>query len=716
MGKPLLLMTQVPAWYRLNNMLKFNQRSYTRILFLFIILGLSVLMAGCGSFGFETPLQDLIIQPEATPPGSTVEGQSDETADLVEAEETFILIEEIIIILLFIASIVGIAARRIRVPYTLGLVVIGLLITLLPQVNISIPPTLIFALLIPPIVFEGAFHLNINDLRRDLRPILIFAIPGVILTMGIVASLVSWGTGIPITYALVFGAIVAAIDPVAVISLFRNLGVPKRLQVLLEGESLLNDGTSIVIYGLVLSVAVSASEFNLLTSVLDFIRIAGGGIVIGLALGALISQIIDRIDDYLIETTLTTILAFGSFLIAEQVFHVSGVLAVVGAGLIAGNIGPAGMSPTTRIVLFNFWEYAAFLANSFIFLLIGLQIELSALYSSWQLIAIAIIAVLIARTVTIYGFAWIGREIPLRWQHILNWGGLRGAISLALALSLPLVLGDVRSQLQIMTFGVVIFTLLVQGLSIGTLVRKLRISERSAIKEEFERRHARAIASQTSYEHLEQMRQNGLISSHTWQMISPLLDQYNQVLIDATKEVLTNHPELEAEDMEIARRESLQAQRSTLSTLLNDGVISEETYVQLVSEVDAALASDIISWPELIRQQSGVHLPITRLLGAVIQEQDLENALSVLSKMGFSVTHLPSTGGFLGRRSVTLLIGLAEGQEKTAVDALSSSCKKRVEYVSTPIDIGPSPFPNPIPVNVGGATIFVFEVDRYEEF
>jgi CPA1 family monovalent cation:H+ antiporter len=687
-----------------------------RLFLLIATIGLFSILSGCTTIDFEQFQQEPSINANESQGGDQTENQSEEQVGLLEDEESFIFVEEIVIVLLFIASIVGIAARRFRVPYTLGLVVIGLLITLFPQVDIRIQPTLIFALLIPPIVFEGAFHLNINDLRRDIIPILTFAIPGVILTMVIVGALVSWGTGIPIIYTLVFGAIVAAIDPVAVIALFRNIGVPKRLQVLLEGESLLNDGTSIVLYGLVISIAITASEFNLFSSIIDFIRIAGGGVIIGLVLGGLIAQIIDRIDDYLIETTLTTILAYGSFLIAEEVFHVSGVLAVVGAGLIAGNIGPAGMSPTTRIVLFNFWEYAAFLANSFIFLLIGLQIELSSLFGSWQVIAIAIIAVIIARAVTIYGLAWVGRSIPFRWQHILNWGGLRGAISLALALSLPLVLGDTRNQLQVMTFGVVIFTLLVQGLTIGPIVRRLGISERSTIKEEYERRHARAMATQASYEHLEQMRQSGLISAHTWGVISPLLERYNQVLVEATKDVLTDHPELEAEEMETAWRETLQAQRSTLSTLLNDGVIGEETYVQIVSEVDAALTSEAQNWPELIRRQSGLHMPINRLLSAVIQEQDLENALSVLTKLGFSVTHLPSTGGFLGRRSVTLLIGLVEGQEKNAVDALSSSCKKRVEYVSTPLEAGPTPFPNPIPVNVGGATIFVFEVERFEEF
>jgi CPA1 family monovalent cation:H+ antiporter len=691
-------------------------RSPYLIILLFSILALSSLLTGCDTSEFDLFSQQSQDTPAQTETGETGDNIEDEEASLLEGEESIILIEEIVIVLLFIATLVGIAARRFRVPYTLGLVVIGLLITLLPQVDIAIQPTLIFALLIPPLIFEGAFHLNFNNLRRDLAVILTFAIPGVILTMAIVGAFVSWGTGIPIIYTLVFGAIVAAIDPVAVIALFRTLGVPKRLQVLLEGESLLNDGTSIVLFGLIISIAITGSEFNLLTSVVDFIRIAGGGIIIGLILGFIIAQIINRIDDYLIETALTTILAFGSFLIAEELFHVSGVLAVVGAGLIAGNVGPAGMSPTTRVVLFNFWEFAAFVANSFIFLLIGLQIELSSLYESWQVIGIAIIAVLIARAVTIYGLAWVGRDIPFRWQHVLNWGGLRGAISLALALSLPLALGEARSQLQVMTFGVVIFTLLVQGLTIGPIVRKLGVSERSEIKEEYERRHARAVANQSAFEHLQNMRNNGLISEHTWQTISPLLEEYNQVLVDATKDVLTNHPELEAEEMETARRESLEAQRSTLSTLLKDGIINDETYMLLVSEVDAAITSDITNWPELIREQSGIHPPINRLLTAVIQEQDLENSLSALGKLGFSVTHLPSTGGFLGRRSLTLLIGLSEGQESAAVKALSNSSKKRVEYLSTPLEAGSMPFPNPIPVNVGGATIFVFEIERYEEF
>jgi CPA1 family monovalent cation:H+ antiporter len=592
----------------------------------------------------------------------------------------------------------------------------GLVLSLLPEVEVAIPPNLILGLLVPPLVFEAAFHLNLNDLRQNLTPILAMAVPGVILTMLLVGAVVTWGTRLPLEMALVFGALVAAIDPVAVIALFRRIGAPKRLQVLLEGESLLNDGTAIVLYGLVTTLAIGQVQFNLFLSLIDFIRIAGGGLLIGFILGTLVSQLISRIDDYLIETTLTTILAFGSYLVAEELFHVSGVLAVVAAGLINGNIGPRGMSPTTRIVLFNFWEYAGFLANSFIFLLIGLQIDLAKLLAFWPRIGVAILAVLIARAATVYGLAWTGRDIPLRWQHVLNWGGLRGAITLALALGLPQALGPARAEIQVMAFGVVVFTLLVQGFSMGPLVRSLRITERSAAQAEYERRHARAVAVRSAYDHLARLHEEGLLSDHSWELLAPILERHNQALSGAVKEVISADPSVEAEEMDTARRESLRAQRSTLIGLIKDGVISEDTYNQLVAEVDAALADSAVSWPDLIRHETARRAPIDQLLAAVIQEQDFENAISSLTKLGLSVTHLPTVGGFLGRRNITLLIGLSEGQAEMAVRALNQSCKRRVEYLASPLEGTPLPFPAPMPVTVGGATIFTFEVERYVEF
>jgi CPA1 family monovalent cation:H+ antiporter len=351
-------------------------------------------------------------------------------------------------------------------------------------------------------------------------------------------------------------------------------------------------------FNLMVSVAL-AGKFNPIVSIREFLTVAGGGVLIGIALGLFFSQIIGRIDDPLVETTLTTVLAFGSYLAAEY-FHVSGVLAVVAAGIVNGNAGPTDMSATTRVVVFNFWEYAAFIANSFIFLLIGLTIDLNVMFANWQAILWAILAALAARAVSIYGFSIFGRELPPRWKHILFWGGLRGAIALALALSLPDagLLGEARGTLQAMAFGVVLFTLLVQGATTDWLVRRLKLVQRSDSQNQYELRHARFVAGRAAFDYLRRITQQGLISEHTWQTLSPLIEEQNDKLIEHVREVMKSDPAVEAEELDTAKREALRAQRSALRGLLRDGVITEESYTLLVGEVDTALMDDNLSWPE----------------------------------------------------------------------------------------------------------------------
>ncbi len=303
--------------------------------------------------------------------------------------------ETLILELLLIVSLVAIIVRRFRIPYTVALVLAGLALSLRATIEVELTPELILSILLPPLVFEAAFHINLEKLRRNLTTIGLLAVPGVVISMLVVGGVLNLGAGLPLELALVFGALIAATDPVSVVAIFRRLGAPKRLEVLLEGESLFNDGTAIVIYGLAVT-AVLTGEFNLIGSVIDFAVVAGGGAAVGLVFGWAVLQLIVRIDDYLVETTLTTVAAFGSYLLAEQM-HVSGVLAVVVAGLVNGNIGQRGMSPTTRIVVLNFWEYVAFLANSAVFLLIGLDIDLPALVDNWRLILWAIVAILVSR-------------------------------------------------------------------------------------------------------------------------------------------------------------------------------------------------------------------------------------------------------------------------------------------------------------------------------
>jgi len=506
--------------------------------------------------------------------------------------ETIIFIEEIIVIMLLIASGVAIAARRFRVPYTVGLVIIGLILTLLNPQQVEITPQIILLLLVPPLVFEAAFHLRFDDLRRDFWLVLLLAVPGVVLTTLLVGWMVSWGTGLALQAALVFGALVAATDPVAVVALFRRLGAPRRLQVLLESESLLNDGTAIVMFGLMITAALQGG-FDLRQSVSQFITVSGGGVLVGLILGLSISQFVKRIDDALVETTLTTVLAFGSYLLAETL-HVSGVLAVVTAAIVSGNTSQRYMSATTRIVVFNFWEYAAFIANSFIFLLIGLAIDVRLLVENWQAIAWAILAAQVARLASIYGLSLFGREISFKWKHVLFWGGLRGAITLALALSLPQegIFVAERGRLQAMAFGLTLFSLLVQGLSMDWLIRRLKLIVRSPAQAEYELRHARFVAARAGHDHLRRRSQEGIISEHTWQKLSSLIKQKSDSLMDEVRHVMTSEPDVEAEELDTAYREALRAQRAALAGLLRDGVISEDAYSQLVGEVDEALMNE----------------------------------------------------------------------------------------------------------------------------
>jgi len=515
--------------------------------------------------------------------------------------EQFLQAETLIIELLLIASLVAIAVQRFRIPYTVALVIVGLLITFQQPLEIKATPELILSLFVPPLVFEAAFHLNFAELRRNLPIILLFAIFGVVLSTFIVGGLLAWLTPLTFALATVFGALIAATDPVAVVALFRAIGVPKRLAVLLESESLLNDGTAIVIFSLVLTSATTG-HFSLLEGVIDFVRVVAGGLLIGFGLGWLAAQIIARVDDYLVEITLTTVLAFGAYLVAERL-HVSGVLAVVAAGIVSGNLGMRGMSPTTRIVLFNFWEYVAFLANSMVFLLIGLEVNIPDLVTAWLPIMLAIIAVLVSRVVVVYGLSAITtlflrlrkttalEAVPFRWQHVLVWGGLRGAISLALALSLPEALGADRALVKTMAFGVVLFTLLIQGISIAPLVHFLKIAVRREAQTEYELRHGRLRALRAAEHRLDELHQSGLLSSHLWEQLKPPLADQALQLADALRETLRVEPALEEQEARAVRGEMLHAERSALADLLRQGVITAEVYHKLSAEVDAQLVN-----------------------------------------------------------------------------------------------------------------------------
>lgn len=391
----------------------------------------------------------------------------------------------IFITLLLIASGVAMLTKWVRVPYTLALVIVGLAISpmnFLPPVHIS--PDLILLIFLPALLFEAAWNLKLSELRANLVPILTLATVGVGLSVGVIGSIIHYGAGLGWSSSLLFSAIISATDPVSVLALFKKLGAPERLSVVIEGESLLNDGTAVIVFRILLSIVVGTTAMTspgglVLRSLGEFALVVLGGLTIGAAVGFLTSKVTSYFDDHLLEIALTTIAAYGSFLLAEAL-HVSPVIAVLGAGVVIGNYARrVGMSPNTQVAVDSFWEYAAFVVNSLVFLLIGLEIPLSLLAQHIVHIVWAVLAMTAARVLVIYGLIATSNRftepISFRWQHILFWGGLRGSLSIAMVLSLPLSVPD-RTQLVAMTFGVVIFSLLAQGLTVSPLLRGLKIN------------------------------------------------------------------------------------------------------------------------------------------------------------------------------------------------------------------------------------------------
>jgi CPA1 family monovalent cation:H+ antiporter len=402
--------------------------------------------------------------------------------------------------LLLVALIVGSVTRRFaHLPYTISLVLVGLAIGVLqigpsPE-KLGFGRELVFFVLLPPLLFQGALHMKLDKLMAHFWPIFVFAIVGVVLSTVVIGGfLYVVGALGSLILALLFGAMTSPTDPVSVLGLFKELGVGEDLRTLVEGESLFNDGTGVVVFTILLDLAIRGGDFHVTGALFEFVRVAGGGLVLGGALGYLTFLFIRQMDDPLVETTACLVLALGSFWLAEK-FHLSGVIATVAAGLLIGNYGRhLSMSPEVTISVESFFEVLDFIINSLIFILIGLEIRV-VIEKGWvehlPLVAAALAAFLIARAATVYplyhALNLVGRNRPAAWAHVLFWGGLRGSIPIALLLGLPDVepIGPVRDAFLVAGFAVVLFSLVVQGLTVGPLLRVLGLQgEKPAPPEE----------------------------------------------------------------------------------------------------------------------------------------------------------------------------------------------------------------------------------------
>jgi CPA1 family monovalent cation:H+ antiporter len=389
-------------------------------------------------------------------------------------------------ILLLVACLIAMVSRRIGLPYSVGLVAAGLAIALIPNTpEFPLSRDLIFNILLPPLVFEAALQLPWRSFRRELPVVLTLAFFGVALAAAIVASGMHFGLGWSWLGALLFGVLISATDPVAVIAAFKEMNAEKRLCMLVESESLLNDGVVAVAFAVLVAVAGGASA-SIGSVIPSFLWTLFGGALIGGAVSGLILLLAGRTKDHLVEITLTTLAAYGSFLIAERV-HASGVLASLTAGLMIGNLGRLGsISDEGRAHVLSAWEFFAFLANSFVFLLIGVQ-EAGVPVNRLGYLAAgsAILLVLLGRAVAVYPLALLFRPTTLKvsipYQHVLFWGGLRGALGLALALTVPATVPE-RVPIIITAFVVVAFSIFVQGLTMPWLVNRLGLTEQPRAK------------------------------------------------------------------------------------------------------------------------------------------------------------------------------------------------------------------------------------------
>jgi CPA1 family monovalent cation:H+ antiporter len=379
-------------------------------------------------------------------------------------------------LLLFVSVIVAIVTRRLRMPYTVGLVLAGIGLSFFPRhLDLQLSRELVFSVFLPPLVFEAALYISWQDLRKDLPIIGLLATVGVLLAAAVTAIGMHYAVGWSWASASVFGILISATDPVSVIATFKEAGMRGRLRLLVEAESLLNDGTAAVGFVVVLGLA-AGSDGGSLNTMANFLLTFGGGVLCGALVGLALILFASRTDDHVVEMTLTALAAYGSFLFAEH-FHWSGVLASLTAGLMTGSYrGSHSPWVAGREWLEFFWEYLVFVVNSLIFLLIGARVAQQHFGAAWLGVLVAIVLVMMGRAVAIYPLcALFGRgelKVPVRHQHVLFWGGLRGALALALALGLPEHLPQ-RDDIVTVSFAVVAFSIFAQGLTMRPLLRRV---------------------------------------------------------------------------------------------------------------------------------------------------------------------------------------------------------------------------------------------------
>src|SRR5213083_1703337 len=495
---------------------------------------------------------------------------------------------ELILICLVAVALLALVARKIRVPYPILLTCGGVLLALVPGLPaIQLEPQLVFNLFLPPLLYPAALFTSWRDFRMNLRPILSLAIVLILLTMTATAYLFHGSTGLPLAVAFVFGAIISPPDAVAALSVTQSLRVPRRIIVILEGESLVNDATAFISFRFAVA-AVMTGAFSLGQASLQFLFVAAGGICVGLAVGWLATQLQKRLDDPPVQTMFSLLTPYVAYFTGEKL-HVSGILAVVIAGIYYGWRAPRILSGRMRLQALPVWEMVTFILNGVLFMLIGLQLPqvIAALAPGMatrvvELAMVVVLVIVLVRFVWMFGANYLPRifgrkarrknRVP--WQHtaLIAWTGLRGADSLAGALAIPFLLptGEPfpgRDLILLLTFCVIFGTLVLQGLTLAPLVRWLGVVDDHVTEKE--EKLARLKANEAALAHVEAMESLQRARPQTIERLrSEYLDRIQQLRSEGPPEKTVRR--LFSRDFEELAREALETERETVINLRNE--------------------------------------------------------------------------------------------------------------------------------------------------